>query len=333
MMIIRNRISQILSLLVCMAVILSACSPAQKTVAPVSPQALGTPGGKPPSPTSTVLPSATAGKISQNQLVQTLAQVTPDMTATPLASPTAPAGPSADVSPTVPTPTATQPSMPGMRLVFNESFTGQNLNADVWNTQYRWGSTNPPELEEYSPQALSIQNGGLQITASKSNNPEHPYTSGMIASYDRFYFQYGYVEIRAKMPKGQGVWPALWMLAQDPKYADEIDIIEVLGNQPDKGYASIHYKNADGTRGHFSADVNGPDFSQDFHTFAIQWDYDKVVWYVDGQEVARTTDHVPHEPMYLLANLAVGGVWPGYPNKDTVFPASFDISYIRVFTK
>jgi beta-glucanase (GH16 family) len=154
----------------------------------------------------------------------------------------------------------------------------------------------------------------------------------VIASFDRFYFQYGYVEIRAQVPKGQGLWPAVWLLAQGADSAEEIDIMEVLGGDPGTVHTTIHYKRPTGQKMVKGYETHGTDFSADFHTYAVDWEWDKIVWFIDGKEVFRVTDHVPHEPMYLIANLAVGGAWPGYPDQTTQFPATFRIDFIRVFT-
>jgi hypothetical protein len=251
---------------------------------------------------------------------------TPTMRATPPVTP-------APIPTQTPQPTIT-PSiagLEGMRLVLNEMFGGPSLNNDQWNTRFRWGDTNPPELEKYTPDSLHIQPGGLSITAQKNGDGNLPYTSGMIASYDRFYFQYGYIEIRAKLPKGRGLWPALWLLAQNPQSAEEIDIMEALGQDPGTIYTTIHFKQQNQAKAKEDASISGPDYSQGFHTFAVDWEWNKIVWYIDGKEVFQVTDHIPHEPMYIIANLAIGGDWAGPPDAATVFPASFDISYIRVF--
>jgi beta-glucanase (GH16 family) len=216
-------------------------------------------------------------------------------------------------------------------LVLNESFDDPKLNANVWNTQFRWGASNPPELQLYTPDALSIDSGVLKLTADKKPSGKFSYSSGMIASYDRFYFQYGYIEYRAKVPKGQGLWLALWLLAQDPNSAAEIDVMELIGQEPNRVHMTVHYGSSEGDKGSLGTSVSGPDYSQDFHTYAVDWSWERIIWYIDGQEVYRTTDHVPHEPMYIIANQAVGGDWPGNPNQDTHFPADFEIDYIRVY--
>jgi beta-glucanase (GH16 family) len=220
----------------------------------------------------------------------------------------------------------------GYRLVLNENFSGPELNQDVWNLRFRSGTTNPPELEEYVPAGVKVESGLLSLTALPNPNGRFPFTSGMIASSDRFYFQYGYVEIRAKVPKGQGLWPALWLLAQDQKSANEIDIMEVIGKETAVVHTTLHYGVHDGGEKKWEGStVSGPDFSQDFHTFGVDWQWNKITWYIDGRSVYQVTDHIPREPMFLIANLAVGGNWPGSPDQTTHFPANFYIDYIRVY--
>ncbi len=225
------------------------------------------------------------------------------------------------------------PAIPGvqdMHVVLNETFTDPNLNTGVWNTQFKWGDINPPELEQYLPDMLKIQSGILSLTAQKTLDGKMPYSSGMIASNDRFYFQYGYVEIRARVPAGRGLWPAFWLLSQ-PKGADEIDVMEILGQDPTTVYTTLHYKMANQQEAKQANSFHGTDYSQDYHTFGVDWEWNKITWYIDGNEVFQVTDHVPHVPMYLIADLAVGGAWAGPPDASTGFPATFDIAYIHVF--
>jgi beta-glucanase (GH16 family) len=229
-----------------------------------------------------------------------------------------------------PTAAATSVTRPGYRLVFDEEFSGSGIDTSKWNTQLRWGSVNPPELEYYAPDAFSFANGVLSIKAEKRSMGGKSYTSGVIASFGKYQFTYGYAEMRARMPKGQGLWPAFWLLAANQSSYNEIDTLEILGNEPAKNYMSLHYNSPTGPLSETHS-WTGPDFSADFHTFAVDWSPTALVWYVDGVQRSTITHDVPAEPMYLLANLAVGGVWPGNPDGTTVIPATLDVDYIRVF--
>jgi len=165
-----------------------------------------------------------------------------------------------------------------------------------------------------------------------------PFLSGIITSYDAFRFLYGRVEARAKMPAGKGLWSAFWLLngyyKEDQPADPEIDIIEAIGDQLTTANHAYHYNSPDGryVSSEFRAPM--PDFSADFHTYGVDWSPGRVIWYVDGVETHRLEgDTVSDEQMYLLANLAVGGAFPGSPDETTVFPATFEIDYIRVWQK
>jgi beta-glucanase (GH16 family) len=159
----------------------------------------------------------------------------------------------------------------------------------------------------------------------------YPYTSGIITTQETFAQQYGLFTIRVKLPKGQGFWPAFWMLPVKPDYPTEIDVFEMLGGDSTKIYMSNHWKDATGENQKSTISFQGPDFSAGFHTFSLLWSPNLLIWYVDGVEQNRTDQGVPNQPMFLLVNLAVGGQWPGNPDQTTVFPNSMQIDYIRVF--
>ena len=151
------------------------------------------------------------------------------------------------------------------------------------------------------------------------------YTSGLITTQPSFSQTYGYFEIRAKLPRGKGVWPAFWLLPADLSWPPEIDVMESIGD-PTEFYTTAH-SNLDKTPATKTA--ISPDI---FHTFAVIWDARNLVWYVDGREVKRqATPADMHKPMYMLANVAIGGDWPGAPDASTRFPARMSIDYIRAY--
>lgn len=236
-------------------------------------------------------------------------------------------------------------------LIFSDDFNGAGLNTQKWQTCYWWDKhgctivTNN-ELEWYQPDNVLLRNGALQLQAQQrrvdaSNGNTYAYTSGMITSGRatsntarpvKFTFTYGYAEIRAKVPRGKGLWPAFWLLPADHSSRPEIDVMEIIGDEPRVVNLRFHYP-ADGEGGDVGGSWTGPDFSQGWHTFAIDWRPASLVWYVDGVERWRYEDqaHIPSGPMYLLANLAVGGDWPGPPDATTQFPSSYQIDYMRVW--
>lgn len=214
-------------------------------------------------------------------------------------------------------------------IIFNDEFNIPRLDISKWTTELTWGRINPPELQYYTPDGFTFEDGALHIIANKTPLNGMEYTSGVITTHQSFQFTYGQVEARLRVPAGQGLWPALWLLDYNGS-ANEIDILEILGNQPDILYMAMHYPDSNGESQNTMESYAGPDFSADYHIFSVDWSPTAVIWYVDGIERYRMTDHVPTQPMYLIINLAVGGDWPGAPDDTTIFPASFDIDYIRV---
>jgi beta-glucanase (GH16 family) len=214
-----------------------------------------------------------------------------------------------------------------LKLVFGDEFTGSSLNLKRWQTQLMWGRTNPPELQYYTPSALSVNQGALHIVARRKVTNGMPFSSGVISTYKSFQFTYGVVKARIRIPAGKGLWSALWLL-DGAGGTNEIDITEMLGNQPNISYMTLHYPWS--TAGGYFV---GPNFAAKYHVFMVDWSPGIIVWYVDGIQRLRLTKHVPNQPMYLIVNLAVGGDWPGPPNSTTKFPAYYDIDYIRIYKK
>ena len=148
-------------------------------------------------------------------------------------------------------------------------------------------------------------------------------------SSPKFSFLYGYLEVRARVPTGRGLWPAIWMMPAS--YDDdngELDVVEVPGNDPSRAQFALHRRGRDLVRG-----WDGPDLSRSFHTYAVDWQSDHVTWYVDGVERARTTDRalICPEAMYPILNLAVGGSLVGPPDRTTPFPSTMDVDYVRIW--
>lgn len=178
---------------------------------------------------------------------------------------------------------------------------------------------------------FSLGGGVLEITAQPTPRElrpllrDYPYMSGVITTQPSFSQTYGYFEMRAKLPRGKGLWPAFWLLPLDQSWPPEIDVMESIGD-PSQVYVTTHSK---------TTKVPGfePKVAPDeFHTFAVSWDVSDVIWYIDGKEVGRhATPADMHKPMFMLANLAVGGNWPGRPDASTRFPAKYEIDYIRAY--
>ena len=246
------------------------------------------------------------------------------------------------------------PNVPGnWTLVFSDEFNGRTVNREKWTLCYWWdkgGCTNlgNNELEWYMPGNVSQGRGKLIMEARKKavigwKGRTFPYTSGMVTTgrdYSetrpaRAQFTYGHIEIKAKIPRGKGLWPALWMLPSTHESLPEIDIMEVLGDTPQRLRLHFHYKDANGKAQHPGQTVTTADLSASWHVYGLTWDPDAIRWYLDGKEVWSFTDkrYIPSEPMYLLMNLAVGGDWPGAPDAQTKFPSRFSVDYVRVWQR
>jgi len=197
--------------------------------------------------------------------------------------------------------------------------------AAIWNDypEYRYNGDDPTDPNDsfYDPSNVN-------------------YLSGIITSYDAFRFTHGYAETRVKLPAGQGLWPAFWLLTSFyVEDVPEIDIMEFLGHDTDTVYHTYHYfEPLNGWRqiSTPSFTTSQSDFTDEWHTFGVTWDPTAIVWYVDGVEARRITSDeytIPNQAMYVLANLATGGNWPGSPDNSTPFPAEFELDYIRVYQK
>jgi beta-glucanase (GH16 family) len=178
---------------------------------------------------------------------------------------------------------------------------------------------------------LRAHDGYLDITASPTpiwalaRLANHPYVSGMISSQPTFSQRYGYFEMRAELPGGKGLWPAFWLLPSDQSWPPEIDIVESVGD-PSHAYSTVHstLQPAIGIEARLTSNA--------FHTYAASWDRRRIVWYIDGREIGeQDTPADLNKPMYMIANLAVGGDWPGTPDGTTSFPAKLTIDFIRAY--
>jgi len=225
-------------------------------------------------------------------------------------------------------------------LKFNDEFDGNALDTTKWRTCYDWGcllATNN-ELQCYVPENVVVGEGLVRLKAERRSVPcmvdgqarTQEYASGMISSDPAYTFTYGYVEIRSKGIQGKGLWPALWMIPHHHRWPPEFDILELLGDSAN--VARFNYWYGDGTQS--PSKYTGPDFSADWHIFGMYWGSDAIRYYVDGEEQGEAftdTANITDVPEYFVANLAVGGNWPGAPNAATVFPNYYEIDYVRIW--
>jgi Glycosyl hydrolases family 16 len=208
-------------------------------------------------------------------------------------------------------------NLAGFQLTFDDEFDTFNASPDGLTTTWRTtGSTFSHELEHYSSTVgaggpFSLANGILDIAATPvSSAAGLPYTSGEITTQRSFAQTYGYFEMRAELPAGQGMWPAFWLLPADGSWPPELDVMEMLGNDPTMIYTTTHSQVASTAA---LAD-RVADTSAGFHSYGVDWEPDRVTFYFDGNAISSlATPADMNKPMYMLVNLAVGGVgsWPG----------------------
>lgn len=221
--------------------------------------------------------------------------------------------------------------LPGWFLTWHDEFDGVQLDLSKWTPDDRNLHKNN-EMQHYRPDDVLLQDGLLTLRSQKRDFEGQPYTSGLIDSRGKFYQTYGRFEARVKVPKGKGLWPAFWLLPEDASWPPEIDILEFLGHIPNIVHMTLH---APGPGGVISQhkEFFGPYFPKEFHTFAVEWEPKEMRFFVDGKVRATYTEHIPDKPHFIILNMAVGGDWPGKPDDPKVFPARFEVDYVRVWAK
>lgn len=250
---------------------------------------------------------------------------------------------------TIPSTGYTSPtSYDGLTLVWEDDFSGASLSTSNWTYEIGRGSNGwgNNELQYYRQENTRLQDGHLIITAKKENFSEAAYTSSRLITKDKQSFQYGRVDIRAVLPKGQGIWPALWMLGANfgtvgwPQ-SGEIDIMEMIGGagREKTVHGTLHWDNSGTyacTCGDDGYSLSTGIFADEFHVFSIVWNASTITWYVDNIQFHQI-DITPAEmsefdaPFFFIFNIAVGGNWPGSPDATTIFPQYLIVDYIRVF--
>jgi beta-glucanase (GH16 family) len=245
-----------------------------------------------------------------------------------------------------------------LTLVWSDEFNGSKLDPAVWffetgdGSQYGadlkgWGND---ELQWYLPDSAELAGGKLRITARRESANGYNYTSARINTRDRFAFRYGRIEASMKMPAGQGIWPAFWLLAQDSPYgrwaaSGEIDIVEAInldGTGGNRIFGTIHYG------GEFPANLStsaryspSTDVTAEFHTYAVEWDPTEIRWYVNDTlyavQNAWSSTAAPFpapfdQYFYIIFNVAVGGRFPGPPSGATQLPVTMEVDWVRVYS-
>ena len=233
-------------------------------------------------------------------------------------------------------------------VVWSQEFNGaagSAPDASVWSYDTGANGWGNAELQNYTTSRANSAldgSGNLVITARRESNGS--YTSARLQTNDKVELKYGRVEARIQIPRGQGIWPAFWMLGgQFPATSwpgsGEIDIMENVGKEPHLVHGTVHGPGYSGGAGITGSAMHpqGWSYADDFHTFAVDWKPGEITWYVDGRQFHRVTRAnvgsnawVFDQPFFLILNVAVGGQWPGYPDGSTTFPQQMKVDWIRV---
>ncbi len=238
----------------------------------------------------------------------------------------------------------------GYSMAWQDEFNGSTLDEASFNFELGdgcpnlcgWGNN---ELQLYTdePSNVILENGSLVIRATRETSRD--FRSGRITTKDKRSFKYGRIDVRAKITRGQGMWPAIWMLGQNIDdvgwpASGEIDIMENVGHLAATSHGTAHW----GPRGRGYSTFDGSsltideDFAERFHVFSLVWEEDLIEWYIDETKFFTLTPANTrgeawrfNEEFFFIFNVAVGGNWPGNPDSTTEFPQQMDVDYIRVF--
>lgn len=246
------------------------------------------------------------------------------------------------------------PAHAAWTLVWADEFTQANGTSpdsskwayDIGTGSSGWGNN---EWQYYTSRTnnIRIETNHLIIEAKQESYMGSGYTSARLKTQGKSSWTYGRMEARMKLPRGQGIWPAFWMLGTGINSigwpdCGEIDILENIGREPTKIYGTVHgpgYSGGNGISGPYSLPGN-PVFADDFHVYAVEWTTNQIKWFVDGIHYFTVTPaSLPNgatwafaQPQFIILNLAVGGNWPGYPDGTTVFPQRLIVDYVRVYS-
>jgi beta-glucanase (GH16 family) len=243
-------------------------------------------------------------------------------------------------------------------MVWSDEFNGPNgsaVDSSKWSFDIGGNGWGNNELETYTSRTANadLEGGRLAIKTLKEtftgpDNITRNYTSARLLTKNKFSQAYGRFEARIRIPYGQGIWPAFWMLGDNIDTAGwpncgEIDIMENIGKEPSIVHGTFHGPGYSGGKGVSAAHTlpGGKKFSDDFHTFAVEWEPNVIRFYVDGllyktrtpADLPAGTSWVFDRPFFIILNVAVGGGWPGNPDATTVFPQRMLVDYVRVYQR
>ena len=232
----------------------------------------------------------------------------------------------------------------GYKLVWSDEFNGKSIDPNKWKYDIGgdgWGNN---ELEYYTnrKENVYVSKGYLHIKAKKESYQGKDYTSARLLTKGKFEFKYGYVEAKIALPKGNGIWPAFWMLGRNIDQVGwpacgEIDILETI-NTENKVYSTCHWQS---NGGHAQYGLNSKNFDvTKFHTYSLEWDSNYIRTFVDGtkfyeMKITGGTGNTGalHNKFFLILNVAVGGNWPGFSVDSKQLPTEMPVDYIRVYQR
>lgn len=248
---------------------------------------------------------------------------------------------------------AAEPGLSGWQLIWQDEFNGSELDRSKWEFEVNADGGGNNELQYYITNNVRVSGGFLTIEAKRERYGKgrtvRQFTSSRIRTKGKGDWLYGRLDVRAKLPEGRGMWPAIWMLPTDERYggwphSGEIDIMELLGHRPKEVHGTLHYSDRKGDHAYTGTNhvLKAGTFAQDFHLFRLEWEPQEIRWYVDDElyetqnRWSSRTNRFPapfDQRFHLIFNLAVGGNWPGNPDKTTLFPQSMVVDYVRVYRK
>lgn len=242
----------------------------------------------------------------------------------------------------------------GYSLIWSDEFEGSSIDWQKWNHEINTDGGGNNELQAYvdHPANSFVTNSRLILEARQEWHQDRHFTSARLNTLGKFAFEYGYVEVKARLPRGQGIWPAIWMLPADNLYggwpcSGEIDIMEMIGHEPNRVYGAVNFGDPWPNHRYLSDSycLEQGEFCHNEHVFSLLWEPGIIQWFVDGKLfITRAATELgegangPYPWRFdgrfsLVLNVAVGGDWPGAPNETTEFPQRMEIDYVRVYQR
>jgi beta-glucanase (GH16 family) len=225
---------------------------------------------------------------------------------------------------------------PSWLLTFDDEFNGADIDFIHWTPHDPTGHERHRELQAYLPENIRFSEGAAHLIARREkanyDGRLRIFTSGTMTTVGLFAQTYGRFEIRCRFPQGPGLEAKFSLEPVPTGELPSIDVVNVFGGDPDTARFANHWGDEMTERSYSGSWAIGKPVDE-FHVYAVEWDAQKIVWFIDGRERFRSIEGMPRQPMYLALSLAVGGEVARAPREETQFPASFDIDYVRIYKK